>query len=441
LFAEYSGPRFAASHDQKLSQCTACISDRRSARTPRLRPRTPRRALRAPEATKPSLASIYALVACAFTTVYVTQPILPVLQREFAVGASTASLSVSAVILGMALFTVPIGMLADRYPVRRLLLVGGTVVGVASLVCAITSDFVTLIAMRALQGAFMPTLTTCTAAWLSRTLPPAALNLAMGSYVAATVAGGLGGRLLGGFIHPPLHWRYAFVTSAVALLAMTLVVASRLREPRMSRASRKAATSIATLVVRRPQVLAQIAAFGAFGAFSTAFNYFPFYLSNAPWGMSTGAITSLYLVYIVGLAMGPLAGRFANRFGNGAVMVGGALLVAASLAATLVVSLPVLVMSLLGLCAGFFAVHAAAVGALNRSLSSDRGLANALYTLFYYVGGAVGIAFGGLLYGRDGWPGVLAVSIAMALLPLAVGVVQWDRRSARRSQPSCRSGT
>jgi YNFM family putative membrane transporter len=178
-------------------------------------------------------------------------------------------------------------------------------------------------------------------------------------------------------------------------------------------------------------VLAQLAAFGAFGAFSTAFNYFPFYLSAPPWDMSTGAITSLYLVYVVGLAMGPLSGRLANRFGNGAVMVGGALLVAASLAATLVVALPVLVTSLLGLCAGFFAVHAAAVGALNRSLSSDRGLGNALYTLFYYVGGAVGIALGGVLYGRAGWPGVLAVSIALTLLPLAVGVVQWHAGSAR----------
>ena len=404
-----------------------------------MRPYTPGCALRLPERTAgPSLASIYALVACAFTTVYVTQPILPILQHEFGVGETVASLSVSAVILGMALSTVPIGMLADRYPARWLVLAGGSVIGCASIVCAITDDFATLIAMRALQGVFMPSLTTCTAAWLSRTLPPAALNIALGSYVAATVAGGLGGRLLGGFIHPPLHWRYAFVTSAVALLVMTLVVASRLREPLAVRAAHKAVASIATLVVRRPQVLAQIAAFGAFGAFSTAFNYFPFYLSKAPWGMSTGAITSLYLVYVVGLVMGPLAGRFANRFGNGAVMVGGALLVAASLAATLVVALPVLVTSLLALCAGFFAVHAAAVGALNRSLSSDRGLANALYTLFYYIGGAVGIALGGVLYGRAGWPGVVAVSIAMALLPLAVGGLQWHAgalREPRESRP------
>jgi YNFM family putative membrane transporter len=46
---------------------------------------------------------VFALVAAAFTTVYITQPVLPILQREFGVSASIASLSVSAVILGIAL--------------------------------------------------------------------------------------------------------------------------------------------------------------------------------------------------------------------------------------------------------------------------------------------------------------------------------------------------
>jgi MFS transporter, YNFM family, putative membrane transport protein len=122
---------------------------------------------------------------------------------------------------------------------------------------------------------------------------------------------------------------------------------------------------------------------------------------------------------------GPLAGKLGNRCGNGAVMVGGALLLAVALLFTIVVAIPVLIVSLIGLCAGFFAIHASAVGALNRNLSGDRGKANALYTLFYYVGGATGIAVGGDLYTRFGWRGVLAVALSMSLLPLGVGVAQW----------------
>ncbi|MDQ2917229.1 MAG: MFS transporter [Pseudomonadota bacterium] len=371
---------------------------------------------------------IFLLVACAFTTVYITQPVLPILQTEFGITPSLASLSVSVVILGMAITTLPIGMLSDRYPVRQLILVGGCVVAGASIVCATTDNFATLVAMRLIQGSFIPALTTCTAAWLSRTLPPNALNVAMGTYVAATVAGGLGGRLLGGWIHPPLHWRYAFVSAGVTLLVVTLLVTWRLKDSPPLASARGVSVGALRLVVRRSQVLPQIAGFGAFGAFSTAFNYFPFYLSEPPWNLSTGTITSLYLVYVAGLFMGPFAGKLSNRIGNGAVMVAGALLLAVALLFTVVVAMPVLIVSLIGLCAGFFAIHASAIGALNRSLSGDRGKANALYTLFYYVGGAVGIALGGDLYSRFGWPGVLAVSLSMSLLPLAAGAVQWTDR-------------
>jgi MFS transporter, YNFM family, putative membrane transport protein len=376
------------------------------------------------------VALVFALVTCAFTTIYVTQPVLPILRGEFGISPTTASFSVSAVILGMALTTLPIGILADRYPIRPLILAGGCVVAGASVVCATTASFPMLIAMRFTQGAFIPALTTCIAAWLSRTLPARALNVAMGTYVSATVAGGLGGRLLAGWAFPPQHWRYAFVTAGGALLVVTLIVVARLREPARVAAMRASRTPIRDLVMRRSQLLAQIAAFGAFGAFSTVFNYFPFYLSRPPWGLSTATITALYLVYVAGLFMGPFAGRLGNRVGNGAVMAIGAVVLAVALMATRVVAIPALIASLIGLCAGFFAIHAAAVGALNRSLSGDRGKANALYTLFYYIGGAAGIALGGELYARFGWAGILGVGLAMSLLPLVVGVLEW-----RHEQP------
>ena len=59
---------------------------------------------------------VFSLVAAAFTTVYITQPVLPIIQDEFAVDARTASLSVSMVIFGIALANLPFGILADRYP-------------------------------------------------------------------------------------------------------------------------------------------------------------------------------------------------------------------------------------------------------------------------------------------------------------------------------------
>jgi len=161
-------------------------------------------------------------VAATFSTIYLTQPVLPVLREEFGVDAAKASLTVSAVIFGIALATLPVGRLADRFPARPVILSGGTLASLCGFFCAATTSFPLLVAGRFLQGVFVPSLTTCLVVYLVRRLSPERLNVAMGAYVSAPVAGGLGGRLLAGFIHPPLHWRYAFVTASALLLLATL---------------------------------------------------------------------------------------------------------------------------------------------------------------------------------------------------------------------------
>jgi hypothetical protein len=46
---------------------------------------------------------VFSLVCAAFTTIYITHPVPPVLQREFRVDENRASYTIAAVILGLAL--------------------------------------------------------------------------------------------------------------------------------------------------------------------------------------------------------------------------------------------------------------------------------------------------------------------------------------------------
>ena len=103
-----------------------------------------------------------------------------------------------------------------------------------------------------------------------------------------------------------------------------------------------------------------------------------------------------------------------------------------AVAATLIQSLVVIAMSLVALCAGFFSVHSAAVGLLNRRLITSRGRANSLYVLAYYTGGAVGITTCGFTYNRFGWGGVVGLSIAVLLLPSAIGRVEIIQEGKQR---------
>jgi YNFM family putative membrane transporter len=161
------------------------------------------------------------------------------------------------------------------------------------------------------------------------------------------------------------------------------------------------------------------------------FNYLPFYLSRAPFHASTRLITLLYLSFLMGILIAPLSGKLSNRIGNGGTMILGSLLFALAIALTLITSLVAILAALVLVCAGFFSIHAAAAGSLNRKLTSSRGRANSLYILAYYLGGAAGITLSGYAYGLAGWPGVAALGIAVLALPFATGLAERRQEQGR----------
>jgi YNFM family putative membrane transporter len=367
---------------------------------------------------------VFSLVMAAISNLYIPQPVLPVLQSEFGVSASVASRTVSAAILGVALANLPFGMLADTYGIKAIILIGGFVVSISGFFCAATKSLDLLIAARFVQGLFIPAVTTCLAAYLSRNLPIQRLNVVMGSYVSATVAGGLGGRLLGGWVHTPLHWRYAFVSASVFLL-VTTIAAARLLSPGVPAATsdRKPAGFI-ELIRRKELMKIYLVPFTSFFVFSSIFNYLPFYLAGPPFHARTEVITLIYLAYIVGIAIGPIAGRISNRIGNGRTMALGASLFALAMVTTLFKSMMVIAFCMAVTCGGFFGVHAAAVGALNSKITSSQGRANSLYVLFYYLGGAVGITCSGYAYAAMGWNGVVVLGCIVLLVPFFTGITE-----------------
>jgi YNFM family putative membrane transporter len=386
---------------------------------PKQRPTSPHRRLQP---------IVFAPVSAAFTNIYITQPVLPVLQSEFGADVVTVSFTVSAVIFGIALANLPFGFLADRVAIQPLILTGGILVATGGLVCALTHDLRLFIGVRFIQGLFIPALTTCLAAYLAKTLPAERLNVVMGSYVAATVLGGLGGRLLGGWIHAPLHWRYAFVSASILIVGAMLIAVRGLPRQGVGSARAPGGDGFTALLARRDLWRSYLCGAGSFSIYSTIFNFLPFRLAGPPYGYSTQATTLLYLVFIVGIFMGPAAGRISNRFGTGVTLMGGAAMLALSLIVTLAGALLAVVVGLLGLCAGFFTVHAAAIGSLNRRLAGGQGKANALYVLFYYLGGWLGITLFGVIYKYGGWGALILGCVAVSMIPLAAGIAEQRRR-------------
>lgn len=369
--------------------------------------------------------AVFALVSASFTNIYITQPILPVLQEEFKVNPVQVSMTVSIVILGIVISNLLFGFLADRVSIHPIIMTGGICVAAGGLIAAFTHDFKILVAARFFQGLFLPALTTSLAAWLARTLPANRLGVVMGSYVSATVLGGLGGRLLGGWIHPPLHWRYAFVSASALIIVTTIIALMVLPRTKMKKTvSRGKEDGFLSLLLRKDLILIYTCGAGGLLMFSPIFNFLPYRLANAPFHLSTQMITLIYLVYVLGIFLGPVAGKMSNKFGGGNTLIAGTFILGSSFILLLIPSIVAIIFGLLGVCAGFFTIHAVAVGLLNKKLTASHGKANALYTLFYYIGGWIGITGAGFAFQKAGWKGVVFFAMSFLIIPFVTGLFE-----------------
>ena len=160
---------------------------------------------------RPATLALYSTAVIVFSDMYITQPILPLLSQEFGIAPATAGLSVSAVVLLIALASTIYGPLSDQLGRKRVMVGSCLLLAIPTLLCAFAPSFRLLLLGRALQGLCIPGLTAVAVAYLGDTVPPAALGRSVGGWIAANVAGGLTGRVASGLITDFLGWRMAFV--------------------------------------------------------------------------------------------------------------------------------------------------------------------------------------------------------------------------------------
>jgi MFS transporter, YNFM family, putative membrane transport protein len=138
------------------------------------------------------------------------------------------------------------------------------------------------------------------------------------------------------------------------------------------------------------------------------FTYLPFLLSAPPFDLTTGPVSSVFLVYAVGVVVSPIAGRLSMRVAPTRLVAIGLTVEVIGLLATLHGSLTTIVVGLLLVVAGTFTAQAVVPAFVNQQARGAKGGASALYLTFYYLGGTLGSLLPGLAWERWGWSGVMA---------------------------------
>ncbi|UXY21562.1 MFS transporter [Streptomyces cynarae] len=379
-----------------------------------------------------SLALFLAGVAT-FALLYSTQALLPLVSRDFGVTASAASWTVSGATGALALFVLPMSALSERFGRRTLMTASLAVAVTVGLLVPFAPSLGSLIVLRAVQGAALAGLPASATAYLAEEVRPKALVTAIGLFVAGNSVGGMSGRIITGWVAQEWGWRVAVGT--VGVIAVACAVAFRLLLP---------APKHFTAGSLRPRVLARtvrdhlanpllrrLYAIGAlfmtvFGGVYTVIGY---RLTEAPFGLPQGIIGSIFLVYLVGTVSASTAGRLVGRLGRrGALYLAGGT-TTAGLLLSVAPSLPVVLLGLVLITAGFFAGHAVASSAVSHTAKEGRAQASALYQSAYYIGSSTGSTLGAVAFHAAGWAGTVGMGV-LAVVGVVV-ITLFGSRAAR----------
>jgi MFS family permease len=366
---------------------------------------------------------------CAFLGLYVTQPMLPLLEQVFKAGKATVSLTLTASTLGVAIAAPLIGSVADRLGRKRVIVGSASLLTVATLLDATATGLPSLILWRFFQGLFTPGVFAVTIAYVQEEWAEKDVGKAMAIYVTGTVIGGFLGRLVSGLMVSRWNWHWSFVGIGVLVAVSTLVIQGWLPAERhfSGQGSGQSLVSGMLMHIRNPRLLATFGVgFGVLFSLVATFTYVTFHLAGEPFHLGPLAISFLFFTYLFGAVVTPPCGRIIDRHGHRVALT---LAMGAAIAGMLLTLLPNLWMVVAGLalcCSGVFVTQATSTSYIGLAADRSKALAVGIYVTCYYVGGSVGAELPGWLWSFGGWPVCVALVIVVQLLVIATTLVWWS---------------
>ena len=359
-------------------------------------------------------ATLYAASIACYADMYLTQPVLPVLSREFGLSPARAGLSVSVVVIGVAAASSFYGALSDVLGRKRVMVGSALLLVVPTLLCASARSFGELLVLRTVQGLLVPGVTAVSVAYAGDHVDVRRLPAVVGSLIAASVTGGLTGRVVGGLVASAAGWRAEFTVFAAVTLAAALLLAYGLAPGSVAQRLGwgRAYGGLLRHLGDRRLLGAYLIGLTLMFAWMGVFTFLPYHLVGPPYRFDTAHVSIVYLVYLAGIAISPVAGRLSGRVSPRVVMAVGLCTAAAGMGATLVRPLWGITAALVATSLGMFTTQGVAPGFVNASAPAAKGGANALYLMFYYVGGALGSTLLGFAWQAWGWHGVVGISVA-----------------------------
>jgi YNFM family putative membrane transporter len=414
-----------------------------------------------PTPSRWAIAAVVLCAVCAFLGLYCTQPLLPLLESVFHASKTLVSLTVSAATLGVAISAPFFGALTERLPRKRVIVASLVGVTVPTLLAATAHSIGQLIFWRFLQGLTLPGIYAVVVTYIGEEWPPEQMALIMSFYVSGTALGGFVGRLTSGILADAFNWRVSFLVIGVFSLIGAAAVAAWLPKGRGRHQPAAAAAQLpltpvpgtnnepaSTPVPRFPYQVQELfrsrrliatfaVGFNVLFSLVAVFTWITFHLSAPPFSLSTAALSSLFVVYLVGLVVTPAAGYLITRVGLRAGIAGAIVFSMIGVLLTLAPSLHLVILGLTLLSSGVFVAQTASQSHLRvASPPGARVTAAGLYLTCYYLGGTAAGSVPGFFWSLGKWPACVAFIVVMQGIALAIALIGWRVPTVHDAQPS-----
>lgn len=383
---------------------------------------------------KPSLPppSVFPVILAGFTAfldLYATQPLLPLLMRVFDASHFAVSLTVTAATVGVAISAPIVGRVADLAGRKRVIVWSSFIVAAATVLCATATSLQQFIAWRFIQGLVTPGIFAITIAYIHEEYPAWYAGRASAAYVSGTVTGGFCGRALVGLLSSSFSWETAFADLAVTNVLAAFSLAKWLPQERTSEPRRADAgghgRSVLRLLANGRLFATNAVGFCVLFVQVAVFTYVTFHLEAPPYLLSTAALGWLFIVYLFGAAVTPLAGKWVDIYGHRTGLTAGMAVGVLGAVMTLAAPLWAIVIGLALVGSGVFIAQATASSYIGVVTKADRGLAVGLYSTAYYLGGTLGGSLPSLFWEQGGWLACVSLVIVVQVVTLGIAGVFW----------------
>ncbi len=356
--------------------------------------------------------------ATMFAIPYSTQAIMPVIGASLQVEPAMTGLTITVVVIGIAIGAWIMGPLSDRVGRRRVMLGSCALLAVPTALIAVSSGIVELLILRSLQGLLLPGLLTVATAYIYEAFPTYRVPTVVGIYTSALVLGGFLGRTLPALLVADFGWRWALGILAIPVLISAVLIRFLLPMAPPPRRARSPLRAARAHLSNTPLLLNACAAGCTFFAFVGLFSVIAYRLESSVFGLTPVQVGVFYVVWLVG-AFAPFAVRLAGRHGPRLVLPIFPVIGAFGLALG---SIPSLIPTIIGmaiLAGGLFSMVGVAQLLVPQLTLRDRGSAMSLHLTIYYLLGSLGPFLLGVAWSFAGWTG----AALLALLALAAAFV------------------